>query len=88
MCLLAVGVCRPRRACFAREPGNREALEAAKFNLVHHYLLVGTTDRLREFIAMLEVLMPRMFSGAIRALEKGETWAQNDLGSRRVLKLH
>ncbi|XP_043217843.1 heparan sulfate 2-O-sulfotransferase 1-like [Amphibalanus amphitrite] len=58
-------------AAFCWEPGSRQALEAAKHNLVHHYLLVGTTERLPEFVALLEALMPSMFSGASRALEKG-----------------
>ena len=72
-----------------REPGSRLALEAAKHNLVHHYLLVGTTERLPEFVAVLEALMPGMFSGASRALEKGTSrwmWRARDgmdMGFRR-----
>jgi len=56
---------------FCWEPGSRAALAAAKHNLVHHYLLVGLTERLGEFVGLLELLMPRMFSGAAVALEQG-----------------
>ncbi|XP_067938225.1 heparan sulfate 2-O-sulfotransferase 1-like isoform X2 [Watersipora subatra] len=45
------------------KPG-RWALEQAKTNLLNKYLLVGVTEHLEQFIAMLEVMLPRYFSGA------------------------
>ena len=48
-----------------RQPGSRWALEQAKFNLVHNYLLVGVTEELGDFIAMLEVMLPNFFKGAM-----------------------
>ena len=53
-----------------REPG-RWALEQAKTNLVNHYLLVGVTEQLAEFIALLETLLPQYFSGAYDLYTKG-----------------
>ncbi|XP_037081084.1 LOW QUALITY PROTEIN: heparan sulfate 2-O-sulfotransferase 1-like [Pollicipes pollicipes] len=55
---------------FCWEPGSREALEHAKYNLAHHYLLVGTTERLEDFVALLEAIMPDMFAGAGRSMER------------------
>ncbi|WAR31440.1 HS2ST-like protein, partial [Mya arenaria] len=37
-----------------RQPGSRWALEQAKYNLINNYLLVGVTEELGDFIAMLE----------------------------------
>lgn len=48
-----------------RQPGSRWALEQAKFNLVNNYLLVGVTEELGDFIAMMEVILPRFFKGAM-----------------------
>eukprot|EP00095_Tigriopus_kingsejongensis_P001647 maker-scaffold801_size95070-snap-gene-0.18 protein:Tk01647 transcript:maker-scaffold801_size95070-snap-gene-0.18-mRNA-1 annotation:"heparin sulfate o-sulfotransferase-like" len=48
------------------EPGNRWALEQAKFNLVHKYFLVGVTEELETFIELLEMTLPRFFQGATR----------------------
>ena len=48
-----------------REPGNEEALVQAKRNLVEHYALVGLTERLPDFIALLEHTFPRFFKGAL-----------------------
>jgi heparan sulfate 2-O-sulfotransferase HS2ST1 len=48
-----------------RQPGSRWALEQAKFNLVNKYLLVGVTEELGDFIAMMEVILPRFFKGAM-----------------------
>ena len=47
-----------------RVPGSRWALEQAKHNLLNKYLVVGVTEELGDFIAMLEVILPRFFKGA------------------------
>ena len=49
-----------------REPGNAWALQKAKENLMNHYLVVGVTERLTEFVALMEVLLPRFFKGATK----------------------
>jgi len=36
--------------------------------LAEHYLLVGTTDQLESFVAMVESVLPRMFKGASKLL--------------------
>ncbi|KAI8771216.1 heparan sulfate 2-O-sulfotransferase 1 [Biomphalaria glabrata] len=53
------------------EPGSSWALEEAKRNLLHHYLLVGITEELRDFIAILEATLPRFFKGATRLYAEG-----------------
>ncbi|CAJ0958016.1 unnamed protein product, partial [Mesorhabditis belari] len=50
---------------FCSEVGNREALETAKRHLIEHYLLVGTSDRMRDFIAILDLSLPKFFRGAL-----------------------
>lgn len=45
--------------------GNRRALEQAKENLINHYLLVGLSEQMRDFIELLEVLLPSFFRGAL-----------------------
>ncbi|XP_060604718.1 heparan sulfate 2-O-sulfotransferase 1-like [Ruditapes philippinarum] len=55
-----------------RQPGSRWALEQAKFNLVNKYLLVGVTEELGDFIAMMEVILPRFFKGAMDLYLNGE----------------
>ncbi|KAL4219659.1 Heparan sulfate 2-O-sulfotransferase 1 [Mactra antiquata] len=55
-----------------RQPGSRWALEQAKFNLVNNYLLVGVTEELGDFIAMMEVILPRFFKGAMDLYLNGE----------------
>ncbi|UYV67271.1 HS2ST1 [Cordylochernes scorpioides] len=58
--------------CGVRKVGSRWALEQAKHNLEHHYLLVGLTEQLTEFIALLEAALPRFFSGATQHFLKGK----------------
>jgi len=48
-----------------RKVGSEWALEMAKFNLAHNYLVVGTTEELEEFVAVLEAGLPRFFNGAM-----------------------
>jgi len=45
--------------------GSEWALEMAKYNLAHNYLVVGVTDELDEFVAVLEAGLPRFFAGAL-----------------------
>jgi len=52
-------------------PGSEWALQEAKKNLISHYFLVGVTEQLHEFIAMLEITLPRFFRGSLRLFEKG-----------------
>jgi len=49
----------------SRQPGSRWALEQAKQNVISNYLLVGVTEELSDFIAALEVMLPRFFRGAM-----------------------
>lgn len=45
-------------------PGNEWALERAKQNLVNEYFLVGQTEKMEEFISLLEMSLPRIFRGS------------------------
>ncbi|CAD5121520.1 DgyrCDS10021 [Dimorphilus gyrociliatus] len=45
-------------------PGSNWALEQAKYNLVNNYLVVGLTEELNDFVAVLEAVLPRFFKGA------------------------
>ncbi|ENN75239.1 hypothetical protein YQE_08248, partial [Dendroctonus ponderosae] len=47
------------------KPGNKWALTEAKKNLVNNYFLVGVTEELEDFIAVLETSLPRIFKGAL-----------------------
>lgn len=49
-----------------RTPGT-QSLALAKKNVEKYYLLVGTTDQLQEFFAVLEKILPKYFRGAYRA---------------------
>ncbi|GFO15814.1 heparan sulfate 2-o-sulfotransferase 1-like [Plakobranchus ocellatus] len=53
------------------EPGNQWALEEAKRNLLHHYLVVGITEELKSFLAVLEATLPRFFRGAVALYNEG-----------------
>lgn len=69
LCLLflfsLIGV-SPSAACvYCRAPGSTWALEMAKHNLVRNYFLVGVTEELEDFVAMLEYSLPRLFRGAL-----------------------
>jgi len=52
-------------------PGNQWALDEAKRNLVQHYLLVGVTEQLHHFIAVLEATLPQFFKGASNQYQNG-----------------
>ncbi|CAB0032054.1 unnamed protein product [Trichogramma brassicae] len=55
-------LCGHDPACW--EIGNEWALEEAKRNLHKHYLLVGVTEELAEFVQVLETVLPRFFKGS------------------------
>jgi heparan sulfate 2-O-sulfotransferase HS2ST1 len=61
--------CGHVRECWL--PANEWALEEAKRNLVEHYLLVGLTEELHDFIAILEATLPQFFKGATNLYENG-----------------
>ncbi|KAG8252865.1 Heparan sulfate 2-O-sulfotransferase 1 [Homalodisca vitripennis] len=46
--------------------GSNWALEQAKRNLLAHYLIVGVTEELTDFIAILESALPSFFHGALQ----------------------
>lgn len=56
---------------FGRVPGSRWALEQAKHNVLLHYLLVGVTEELGDFIAVLEATLPRFFKDATQLFNNG-----------------
>lgn len=53
-------------------PGNEWALQQAKYNLIQNYLLVGVTEELPDFIALLEGALPRFFQGASELFLNGK----------------
>ncbi|GIY25116.1 heparan sulfate 2-O-sulfotransferase 1 [Caerostris extrusa] len=55
-----------------RIPGSEWALAQAKRNLAEHYLLVGVTEELQDFIALLEAALPRFFKGATNLFAEGK----------------
>ena len=56
---------------FDRVPGSQWALEMAKYNLVHNYLVVGLTEDIGGMVAVLEATLPRFFAGATELYNKG-----------------
>ena len=46
------------------KPGNKFALHRAKENVLNYYFLVGTTDRIGNFVEILDKALPRIFKGA------------------------
>lgn len=52
-------------------PGNKWALEQAKRNLVDKYFLVGITEEIGDFVAILEATVPRIFRGATKLFNEG-----------------
>ncbi|KAG1654965.1 Heparan sulfate 2-O-sulfotransferase 1 [Nymphon striatum] len=53
------------------EPGSRWALEQAKHNLAHNYLVVGVMEEMQDFIAVLEYTLPEYFNGALKRYMSG-----------------
>ena len=60
--------CGQHAACW--DPGSQWALDRAKQNLVDHYFLVGTTERLPDFVQMLEWHIPQIFEVIMNYLSK------------------
>lgn len=60
--------CGHAAECF--QTGSRWALERAKSNLVNEYFLVGVTEQMSNFIALLELSLPRIFRGSIEHFNK------------------
>lgn len=56
---------------FLRIPGNKWAFQQAKSNLLNKYLLVGVTDQMEEFVAVLEATLPMYFKGALDLYRQG-----------------
>ncbi|KRZ67696.1 Heparan sulfate 2-O-sulfotransferase 1 [Trichinella papuae] len=52
-------------------PGNVWALERAKNTLLDHYMLVGVSEELQDFIELLELIFPDFFSGATVIYSQG-----------------
>lgn len=59
---------------FFSEVGNNRALEQAKSNLINYYLLVGLSDQMRDFIELLELLLPSFFHGALENFDSLDGW--------------
>lgn len=52
-------------------PGNKWALEEAKRNLIQHFMVVGVTEQMHMFLAVLEYTLPKFFKGALHLYENG-----------------
>lgn len=52
-------------------PGSEWALEQAKRNLLNEYLLVGVTEEMKDFVSLLEVVLPRFFTGITSLYDEG-----------------
>lgn len=52
-------------------PGSEWALEQAKRNLLNEYLVVGVTEEMRDFVSLLEVVLPRFFAGVTAMYDEG-----------------
>ncbi|XP_065325293.1 heparan sulfate 2-O-sulfotransferase 1-like isoform X2 [Gordionus sp. m RMFG-2023] len=55
---------------FCHQPGNELALQQAKLNLVNKYFLVGTLERLKDFVELLEHSLPTVFDGAMSMFQE------------------
>jgi len=62
--------CGHHSSCW--EAGNSWALQQAKSNLAKSYFLVGTTEGMEDFIAVLEISLPRFFHGALKYFQDGK----------------
>ena len=60
-----------------RIPGSSWAFEQAKTNLVNKYLLVGVTEQMEEFVAILEATLPMYFKGALQLYRQGNITYNN-----------
>lgn len=58
--------CGQHSACW--DPGSQWALDRAKQNLLDHYFIVGTTEKLGKFVQMLELHIPHLFTGAFEKI--------------------
>ena len=54
-----------------RVPGSEWALQQAKHNLVHQYLVVGVTEEMEQLVALLQAALPRVFRGALNLYQQG-----------------
>ncbi|XP_015789555.1 heparin sulfate O-sulfotransferase [Tetranychus urticae] len=52
-------------------PGSKWALEEAKRNLMQHFMVVGVTEQMHMFLAVLEYTLPTFFKGALHLYENG-----------------
>ena len=74
-------------------PGSRWALDEAKHNLINNYLLVGVTEQMAEFVTLLEVVLPRFFTGATQLFINGtkshlrKTYNKQQPSSESIAKL-